>query len=229
MPMNMKRTLTVASSLVLGASLMSGHALAGSDVDYTKMSPKQLAEYLIFDKEGFELGEKTQEGGTVRDRLKQDKLQTLCSAVKGQQPDGDTVSKVTAMAQESIEYPEGGVSLGDWRKGQKIALNAFGYRVGHKVDDHSTKTPGGLCINCHVMDPEGDMPGGSLGPSLEKYGKTRGQSEAMLKYAYEVIYNPHSKFPCSKMPRIGANGVLDPQQIRHVMAYLLDPDSPVNK
>lgn len=65
-------------------------------------------------------------------------------------------------------------------------------------------------------------------PRPAKYGANRGRSETVLNYTHEVIYNPHATFPCTKMPRMGANGVLDPQQIRHVMAYLLDPDSPVN-
>jgi L-cysteine S-thiosulfotransferase len=35
--------------------------------------------------------------------------------------------------------------------------------------------------------------------------------------------------PCSNMPRFGSNKVLDEQQIKDVMAYLFDPESPVNK
>jgi sulfur-oxidizing protein SoxX len=31
------------------------------------------------------------------------------------------------------------------------------------------------------------------------------------------------------MPRFGHNGILTEQQIMHVVALLLDPDSPVNK
>jgi sulfur-oxidizing protein SoxX len=31
------------------------------------------------------------------------------------------------------------------------------------------------------------------------------------------------------MPRAGHNGVLNAQQIKHVMALLLDPKSPVNQ
>jgi sulfur-oxidizing protein SoxX len=31
------------------------------------------------------------------------------------------------------------------------------------------------------------------------------------------------------MPRLGANGFLTPEQIAHVVAYLVDPQSPVNR
>ena len=61
------------------------------------------------------------------------------------------------------------------------------------------------------------------------YGKLRGRSEEILKYTYEVIYNPHTYFACTKMPRMGAKGLLTDEQISHIMAYLFDPQSPVNK
>jgi sulfur-oxidizing protein SoxX len=51
----------------------------------------------------------------------------------------------------------------------------------------------------------------------------------MLKYTYDVIYNPHSYFACTNMPRMGAVGVLNQKQIADIMAYLFDPNSPVNK
>jgi sulfur-oxidizing protein SoxX len=31
------------------------------------------------------------------------------------------------------------------------------------------------------------------------------------------------------MPRFGVNGVLTQEKISHIMAYLLDPESPVNE
>jgi sulfur-oxidizing protein SoxX len=31
------------------------------------------------------------------------------------------------------------------------------------------------------------------------------------------------------MPRFGSQGILDEQQLRDVMSYLLDPESPVNQ
>ena len=57
----------------------------------------------------------------------------------------------------------------------------------------------------------------------------RGTGEDMQKYTYDVIYNAHSFFPCTKMPRFGANGFLTKEQIVDVMAYLMHPESPVNK
>ena len=33
---------------------------------------------------------------------------------------------------------------------------------------------------------------------------------------------------CTNMPRFGAHAILDEKQIRHIVALLLDPKSPVN-
>ena len=129
------------------------------------------------------------------------------------------------MARESIKYPEGGIKLGDWKKGRALAWSGFGYRVGHRNDDHGKRETGANCYNCHQLAT--DRTGGTIGPALTNYG-ARGTSEPILKYTYEVIYNPHAYFPCTYMPRMGANGVLSADQISHVMAYLLDPESPVN-
>jgi len=220
--------LTGALTLLVGLLALHGHTWAGPQSGYIDMSPEQLAEHLIFEQGGFDLDQDTQEGGTVRDRLRQDEIQTLCSALRGEPVDDATADKVVQLALDSIEYPDGGVDMGDWKKGEKIALNAFGYRVGHKVDDHSKQATGGLCINCHVMDPQADVPGGSVGPELEMYGDELGRSAPVIEATYEMIYNPHAKFPCTKMPRIGANGILSPEQILDVIAYLHDPESPVN-
>ncbi|MDZ7712769.1 MAG: sulfur oxidation c-type cytochrome SoxX [Rhodovibrio sp.] len=194
---------------------------------YTEMSSEELAEHLMFKADGFKTGMATQEGTTVGERLRQDALQKTCSG-RGQM-DSANVSKVIELARNSMEYPDGGIELGDWKKGQSLAENAFGFRVGHNIDDHSAKETGGLCINCHKMEEAKAIRSGTLGPSLVNYGNNRGTGADTKKYTYEVLYNPHVFFPCTKMPRFGVNGVLTQEKISHIMAYLLDPDSPVNK
>lgn len=208
-----------------------GYAVAESTkkVDYTAMSAEQLAEYLIFEAKGFDVDEKTQEGGTVRDRLKQDELQKTCSKLKGEPIDSATAEKVTQLAAKSMVYPEKGIKLGDWKKGQALAESAFGFRVGSRVDNHSARATGGFCTNCHQLEQAKVARSGTLGPSLIGYAKSRGTGEETMKHTYDAIYNPHSLFPCTNMPRFGANGVLSQQKIADLMAYLLDPESPVNK
>lgn len=197
--------------------------------DYTKMNPVELAEYMVFQSGSYDLAQPTQEGTTGRDRLVQDEIQKICTEVarSGKPIDNKTAEKVVALAKATIKYPEGGIKLGDWKKGRDIAWSGFGFRTAHRVDDHSRRAPGGACYNCHQLAT--DRTGGNLGPSLTGYGKIRGTSPEMLKYTYEVIYNPHSYFACTNMPRMGAKGVLTQQQILDVMAYLFDPASPVNK
>ena len=51
----------------------------------------------------------------------------------------------------------------------------------------------------------------------------------MRKYAYGKIYNAEAYTACSNMPRFGHSGILTEQQIKDVVALLMDPDSPVNK
>jgi len=84
-------------------------------------------------------------------------------------------------------------------------------------------------MNCHQLEQAMVDRSGTIGTSLIGYGKTRGMSEETKKHTYEAIYNPHALFPCTNMPRFGLNGVLTQQKIADLMAYLLDPESPVNK
>jgi len=229
-------TLPRAGLLLLTAALLvTGPVAAAADDEasdrshYTEMRAQELAEHLIFDREGFAIHEKTQEGGTVADRLQQDRVQAACSEVRGGEMSNATAEEVQQIARKSLEYPEGGVELGNWQEGQTVAENAFGYRVGHKRDDHSERTPGGLCINCHTMEKDKAHRSGSLGPSLVDYGDQRGRDESTVRYVYELLYNAHTAFPCTQMPRMGAQDILTKEQIQDVLAYLLDPASPVNQ
>ena len=160
--------------------------------------------------------------------LTQDGIQKVCSKLGAASVDSNTAASVTSMARESIKKPAGGIKLGDWKKGEAVARSGYGFRVGHKTDDHSKREAGGNCYACHQLDPN-EIAFGTLGPSLTGYGKLRGTGEPILNYAYEVIYNPHVYFPCTHMPRFGHNNVLTGQQISDVMAYLFDSASPVNQ
>jgi sulfur-oxidizing protein SoxX len=208
-----------------GAAGIAAAAGAGSQVDYTKMSPAELTEYLIFDAKGFKLDQPTQEGKTGKERMTQDELQKACSALRGNPVDAATAQKVQALAVASHVYPEGGITLGDWKKGEALAKEGAGFRMGPKADDN--KKLGGNCYACHQMDLKVSAHG-TIGPTLTGFGKNRGNTPETQKYVYEVIYNAHAYFPCTNMPRFGANGFLNQEQIADLMAYLLNPESPVN-
>jgi sulfur-oxidizing protein SoxX len=224
----MSQQFNLASTFIAFAALsISSATLVAEEVDYTKMTPEELADYLIFEAGGFELDQEVQEGGTARQRMEQDWLQETCSSIDGTRPDMDTLLEVSKKARETIVYPEDGIQLGDWERGRELAWSGYGFRIGHRVDDHENNEVGGNCYNCHQIGT--DRTGGSIGPSLVGYGRIRGDSDAIRKYTYDVIYNSHSAFPCTNMPRLGVSGYLDQQSIADIMAYLLDPESPVNQ
>jgi L-cysteine S-thiosulfotransferase len=223
----------VAAGIAAFATILFAGGCAVADagktdkVDYTAMTPQELADYLIFEANGFKLDQEVQEGGTAMQRMVQDDLHKACSVIGGGKPDQATLDAVRTAATESITYPEGGIQLGDWKKGRELAWSGFGYRIGHNPDDHSKRPVGGNCYNCHQLAT--DRTGGNVGPSLTGYGKTRGTSDAIVKYAYDMIYNPHVYFPCTNMPRFGASGFLTQEAIADILAYMFDPESPVNE
>ena len=60
-------------------------------------------------------------------------------------------------------------------------------------------------------------------------GKLRGHSAEIQKYVYSKIWNAKAYNLCSEMPRFGHAGALTETQVKHLVALLLDPESPVNK
>jgi sulfur-oxidizing protein SoxX len=87
---------------------------------------------------------------------------------------------------------------------------------------------GGNCFACHQLDPK-ELSFGTLGPPLVGYGKERKFAPAEVKAVYERIFNPQAAIPCANMPRMGSNGFLSLEQIRDLTAYVMSPESPVNK
>ncbi|HSH89650.1 MAG TPA: sulfur oxidation c-type cytochrome SoxX, partial [Ramlibacter sp.] len=55
------------------------------------------------------------------------------------------------------------------------------------------------------------------------------ESKPIVEYTWGKIWNSKAYNACSNMPRAGHAGILNEQQIRHVVGLLLDPNSPVNK
>lgn len=87
---------------------------------------------------------------------------------------------------------------------------------------------GGNCYACHQIEKK-EVSYGTLGPSLDEYGKIRKFSAEEAKATYAKIYNAQSVQPCSNMPRLGHNKFLTEENIKDLTAYLFDPESPVNK
>ena len=160
-------------------------------------------------------------------RLQQDSSQQICSKIGAGQLTQEEAAQVVKLARESIKLPASGKLVGDWKVGDQLAHDGAGDRIQFGRLEQR-KANGGLCQNCHALEP-GEINVGNVGPALTGYGLQRGNSEAIAKYTYEKIYNAWSVFPCSNMPRLGATGHLTPEQITHLVAYLIDPQSPLNQ
>ncbi|UGQ48762.1 sulfur oxidation c-type cytochrome SoxX [Massilia endophytica] len=159
---------------------------------------------------------------TLERVTEQDEAQKACSSAT---PLPAKKAKALEEAQlKTVKYPADGSYLGDWKAGEKIAQSGRGMQSSDKVGDPN----GGNCYACHQVSKE-EISFGNIGPSLYQYGKLRGDSEAILKYTWAKLYNAQAFNACSRMPRFGHNGVLTEQQMKDVMALLLDPQSPVNK
>lgn len=158
-------------------------------------------------------------------RLVQDDTQKVCSAARDRpgKADAERVEKMNAAM--PVVYPASGKLVGDWKKGEAIAQSGYGLRVG---DNNPNRETGGNCYACHQMDKK-ELSFGTLGPGLNQYGKLRGNSEAIVKYTYDKIYNAQAFSACSNMPRFGHNGILKPEQIADLVGLLMDPASPVNQ
>jgi sulfur-oxidizing protein SoxX len=157
--------------------------------------------------------------------LTQDDVQALCSRYRNQPPK-DVAERIEKSQAATIVYPQDGKLMGDWRQGEKIAQDGFGLRF---TDTGQPNRPnGGNCYACHQLAPQ-ELSYGTLGPSLQRFGRTRGSGEAMQRYVYGKVYNSEAFTACSGMPRLGLHKVLTPDQIRHLVALLLDPESPVNR
>jgi sulfur-oxidizing protein SoxX len=157
------------------------------------------------------------------DRLNEDGLQALCNRSQNIPPK-PVAERLQQDQLASIKYPADGKFLGDWKSGEKIAQNGRGMTWS----DGGGQANGGSCYNCHQIGSN-ETSFGNIGNSLRQFGKTRGNSPEIQKYVYGKIYNAKAFNLCSNMPRFGHSGTLTEQQIKDLVALLLDPKSPVNK
>jgi sulfur-oxidizing protein SoxX len=156
-------------------------------------------------------------------RIVPDETLQVCNKYHNDVPSAEA-DKIMARELAKVVYPADGKFLGDWKSGAKIANNGRGGQFSDKPDTVS----GGNCYACHQMEQK-ELSYGTLGPSLTHYGKERKYDPEEIKRAYTKIYDSQALYACSNMPRFGTNKVLSEQQIKDLVAFLFDPDSPVNK
>ena len=157
-------------------------------------------------------------------RLVQDETQKVCSQYRNAPPK-QIADAIVAREKATVQYPPDGKLMGDWKKGERLAQSGYG---GRFTDYPPRQENGGNCYACHQLEKK-ELSFGTLGPSLQEYGKNRRYAEAEIKAVYERIYNPHAAIPCANMPRMGASKFLTIEQIKDLVAYVMAPESPVNK
>jgi sulfur-oxidizing protein SoxX len=160
-------------------------------------------------------------------RLEQDETQKACSQYRANPPEA-VAKAIQAREAKNIVYPADGKLMGDWKAGAKVFNDGFAMRIGSFMPSNPNAVRGGNCYACHQGEAK-EAAYGNLGPSLLHYGKLRGQSDAIVKYTYEKIYNAKAFNACSAMPRLGHKGVLNPKQVADLTAYLISPESPINR
>jgi sulfur-oxidizing protein SoxX len=158
------------------------------------------------------------------DRLDQDDTQRVCSRYADGKLPETLAKKVEAENLAAIRYPADGKLVGDWKAGEKIAQTGRGLQFS----DDPNKPNGANCYACHQLAPQ-EMSYGTIGPSLYQFGKRHGYTEETRRYAWAKIYDAEAYSACTSMPRFGQHGILTEQQIRDVVALLVDPASPVNQ
>ena len=202
--------------VLLGAAtvIAAGCAMMGGGGDATG------AKALAMMKDSFK-----ENGQAKLDRLNQDETQKLCSehATDKEFPK-DLAARIEKMNLDTIKYPAGNKYMGDWKAGERIAQSG----VGKQFSDNPATPAGGNCYACHQLS-KAEVSYGTIGPTLYNFGKLRGFTPDMQKYAYGKVYNSQAFSACSNMPRFGHQQILTEKQIQDLVALLMDPESPVNK
>ena len=220
----MKKTAWILSGAAVAALAIAGCAAlpAGNGKDLDAEAHRMLVT-------GFH-----DHGIAKMDRITQiDDTVKACNAadVAGHPLDEATAKRLEAENLKTIKWPSDGRFLGDWKKGEAIAQSGR----GQTWSDNDKSPAGGNCYNCHQITKQ-EISFGTLGPSLYNYGKLRGVTDPnsaaakpIVEYTWGKIWNAKAYNACSNMPRSGFMGNLNEQQVRDIMALLLDPKSPVNQ
>ncbi|MEZ5822065.1 MAG: sulfur oxidation c-type cytochrome SoxX [Xanthobacteraceae bacterium] len=206
----------IASPILLGALLSLAACAAAS----AQTAPKTVDDATVDKYLASTFGKAPPEW---QERIKPDETLVACNKFRNHVPAAEA-EKITARETAKLKFPADGKLLGDWKSGAKIANNGR----GNQFSDKPGTPAGGNCYSCHQMEAA-ELSYGTLGPSLTGYGKIWKYDPEVIKRTYAKVYDSQSQVACSNMPRFGANNVLTEAQIKDIIAFLFDPESPVNK
>lgn len=91
------------------------------------------------------------------------------------------------------------------------STDATAFAAGQKLAFDKAK---GNCLACHVI--VGGTAPGNVGPALQNM-KVMVPDEKTL---YAVIYDEAARNPSTIMPAFGRNGILSPDEINNIIAFL---------
>ena len=185
-------------------------------------APLVLAEPTPREVQDIHLRDFHAKGIVKKEAAGQDAVQRICT-MTNDRPSAEIAKQIEADQMKTIAFPEGSL-IGDWQRGERIAQNGRGLQW----TDPAGPAGGGSCYNCHQLSPQ-ETSHGTIGPSLLRFGATRGSGPEMQRYVYGKIYNAKAYSLCSQMPRLGHSGTLTSEQIRNLVGLLLDSASPVNQ
>ena len=218
MKTNNKKTVALACTLT-ATILLAGCAMAPTSAQVEETTRQVL-------KSSFR-----EQGIAKLDRLQLDASNQACSDSEGASLNDKLGKAIEEENLKTVKFPADGKLLGSWAEGEKIAQNGRGLTW----TDSATAADGGSCYNCHQLS-KAEVSYGSIGPSLYNYGKLRGvtdptavASKPIVDYTWGKLWNSKAYNACSGMPRFGHANILTVEQIKDVMALLLDPKSPVNQ
>jgi L-cysteine S-thiosulfotransferase len=210
--MTMKKTLFMAASLVFALGTLPVSTAQAQHTPATQGAAEKLFNDMF-----------AKASPEWKARVTQDETQKICSETKNEPSTAD-FNTIVAREKAAVMFPADGKMLGDWKAGSIVAQRG----TGGQFSDQPGTMQGGNCYACHQLS-KAELSFGNLGPSLNAYGRERKYDVEEAKNAYAKIYNAQSVQACSTMPRFGHNKFLTEQQIKDVVAYLFDPESPVNK
>ena len=199
------------------AAALAACAAPGPVSERPSIVPQDLDQITALLKRDFR-----ERGQAKMDRVNLDDVQRVCN-LHAENPPESLAKPLEEAQMKAIKFPNGSL-MGDWKNGERIAQSGRGSMWNDKPGGQQ----GGSCYNCHQLSPKVEAYG-TLGPSLAGYGKVRGNRPEIQRYTYAKIYNSKAYNLCSQMPRFGHAGTLNEQQIKDLVALLLDPKSPVNQ
>ena len=218
MKTNHKNTIALACALAT-ATLLAGCAVAPTSAQVDETTRQVL-------KSSFR-----DQGIAKLDRLQLDASNQACSDSEGASLNDKLGKAIEEDNLKTVKFPADGKLLGNWVEGEKVAQSGRGLTW----TDSATAVNGGSCYNCHQLS-KAEVSYGSIGPSLYNYGKLRGvadptaaASKPIVDYTWGKLWNSKAYNACSGMPRFGHANILTVEQLKDVMALLLDPQSTVNQ